>query len=218
MDDNTVFLNAKMDQLRHDLKEDIKSDLVPRIVQNESDIVVNNCRISELENTVAKLQNDLELQSKSLELIVRGVPQAINEKCQLIYRKMAKAIGYAPGLIPIADAFRLGRRLGVLSISKSPPILIRFVNKLEKTVFHKKYCAKKNQNLDDLCFAGFTSRVYVSENLTTGNQQLFGAVMKMKKDGKIASAWTYHGTVSVKIGPSDRPRRIRTTADLDSLP
>jgi hypothetical protein len=217
MDDNTASLNAKMDQLRNDLKEDIKSDLVPRIEQNTSDIHMTNNRIDELQNTVSKLQNDLERQSRSTELIVRGVPMATNEKCQQVYQTIAKAIGYAPGTIPIADAFRLGRRPSVLPDSKVPSILIRFVNKLEKIAFHQKYFAKKDLNLTDLGFDGATSRVYISESLTTNNQKLFGAAMMMKKDGKLASVSTYHGAISVKTSQYGNPTRIKSTADLERL-
>jgi hypothetical protein len=217
LDNDAKLINEKMDQLRIDLKEDIKNDLVPRIAQNESEIAAHDYRIVELETTVATLQNQLELQSRSLELIVRGVPETANEKCQLIYRKMAEAIGCAPGCLPIADAFRLGRRPRVTSSAKSAPILIRFVNKHDKIAFHKKYFAKKNLNLADLGFPGAVTRVYVTENLTSINNELFGAAMKMKKDGKLASVSTYHGIVNVKIGQNDRPRRIRTTADLDNL-
>jgi hypothetical protein len=214
LDDSVANINARMDQLRMDLKEDIKSDLLPRIETNSANIGATNSRVDELETTVRQLQNTLEMQTKSLELIVRGVPPASNESCQQIYRKMSTAVGYNPDSIPIADAFRLGRQSGALP---HPPILLRFVSKYDKTAFHKKYFAKKTLNLADLGFAGATARVYVSENLTTNNQQLFGAAMKLKKEGKLTSVSTFHGTVSVKQTQTGNPKKILKPADLDSF-
>jgi hypothetical protein len=217
LDESVRGIYTKMDQLRVDLKEDIKNDLLPKIEANEVNIAETIDRVEELETTVEQLQNSLELQTKTLELVVRGVPMVTNERCQQLYRKMASAVGYNPDSIPIADAFRLGRRSGALPNMRAPPILLRFTHKNDKTSFHNKYFAKKDLNLVDLGFPGASSRVYVSENLTTRNKQLFEAAMQLRKDGKLSTVSTFHGIVSVKMTRDGNPIKILKEADLDAV-
>jgi hypothetical protein len=101
--------------------------------------------------------------------------------------------------------------------TKAPPILLRFTNKIDKADFHKMYFAKKDLKLDNIGFAGDNTRIYISENLTKYNKEIFDAALNLKKDGKLVSVSTFHGTVSVKLAPTDRPKQILCLADLDSL-
>jgi hypothetical protein len=61
------------------------------------------------------------------------------------------------------------------------------------------------------------TRIYISENLTKHNREIFDAALNLKKDGKLVSVSTFHGTVSVKLAPTDRPKQIMCLADLDSF-
>lgn len=201
----------KIDQLRVDLKDDIKNDLLPRIEQNTMDITAATNRVSALEATVRRLENSIELQAKENELIVRGVPLVIGENCQRIYQTLAQAVGYSPESIPTADAFRLR-----VPRAGAPPILVKFAFKLDKTTFHNKYFRKKNLNLTDLGYEA-AARVYVAENLTKKNQQIFGAAMKLKKEGALSSVSTHYGIVSVTKTQGGGRTTIRDLADLDSF-
>jgi hypothetical protein len=207
-------LDDKIDQLRADIKDDIISDILPRIEQNTGHITATNRRVTQLEVTVKKLEHTLELKTKENELIVRGVPVVVGENCQNVYQSLATAIGYNSTQVPLADAFRLKGR-GNLS-SNSPPILVKFALKFDKIAFYNKYFKKKTLNLTDIGYQT-SVRIYISENLTKQNQHIFGAALQLKKDGVIASVSTHFGAVSVKKTREGNRITIGNMADLDVL-
>ncbi len=207
-------LDDKIDQLRADIKDDIISDILPRIEQNTGHITATNRRVTQLEATVKKLEHTLELKSKENELIVRGVPVVTGEICQNVYKSLATAIGYEPLQVPLADAFRLKGRGS--SNNTNPPILVKFALKFDKIAFYNKYFQKKNLNLIDIGYQT-PARIYISENLTKQNQQIFGAALQLKKDGAIASVSTHFGAVSVKKTQEGNRITVDNLADLDDL-
>jgi hypothetical protein len=84
--------------------------MMPKILQNESNINVNGVKICELESKMLSLKNSLEHQDKSSDLIIKGIPQLPNEKCFDIYKRISIAIGYDAEAFSRADIFRLGKK------------------------------------------------------------------------------------------------------------
>jgi hypothetical protein len=217
LDDSIDKINDRMDykmgQLRMDIKDDIRNDLLPRIEQNAGQIAATNHKVKQLEETIVQLENTLELKAKENELIVRGVPVTGNS-CHRVYQSLATAVGFDPQRIPVADAFRLkGKR--VMGDS-CPPILLRFAHKFDKAAFHNLYFKKKTLNLTDIGFE-IAARVYITENLTKVNQQIFGAALKLKKEGVFTSVSTHYGSISVKKSEEGGRITVRRLADLDGL-
>lgn len=61
------------------------------------------------------------------------------------------------------------------------------------------------------------SRIYVNENLTKMNFDIFRKVRELKKDGKIAHFNTQRGRVVVKLQDSERTQVIESLDHLGSL-
>jgi hypothetical protein len=215
LDDNVATLNRsmedKIEKLRTDLKCDLKAEFLPKIEANRDNIASNTSRINQLEAEVEQMRNNLEMSEKSNDLIIKGIPTVSNEVLQTYYRKIAVAIGFEPNDIPRADIFRLGRKR--INSEFDPPILLKFTNKLDKTLFHNLYFAKLDLNLTILGFE-VQKRIFISENLSKKNQKIFSEAMKMKRDKKIASVNTHFGTVSITKKAGDHKIEINELAEL----
>jgi hypothetical protein len=187
--------DVKIGVLRENLRSDLKDEMMPKILQNESKINVNAVKICELESKILSLEDSLEHQDKSTDLIIKGIPLLPNEKCFDIYKRISIAIGYGADDIPRADIFRLGKKKPGARFD--PPIIVKFTNKLDKFAYFGKYFAKKDLKLTDIGFQ-VGSRIFINENLTKLNQQLYGEAMRLRKNGKLYSVSTTNGHVSVK--------------------
>jgi hypothetical protein len=206
-------IDSKIEKLRVDVRTDLKGELLPIIQQNQQDIAVNASRINELESRVFQLENSMESNLKSSDLIMKGVPTVSKENVYNYYEKIAAVIGYTD-TIPRADVFRLGRKLA--GAKYDPPILIKFTNKLDKCDFHKKYFDNLNVKLSDIGFQS-TARVFIGENLTKYNQGIFNEAMKMKKEGKVNSVSTSFGIVEVRVQEGSSKIKIDQLARLSNI-
>jgi hypothetical protein len=212
MDEKVVILNKTIDDKMDGLREDIMSELITKVQHNEANIATNTNKIEQLQMTVNKLENLIEASSKANDLIVKGIPILSNEKPLIMYQKIAACLGMVPEQVPQVEAFRLGRkRVGAKS---DPPLLFKFLNKIDRTFFYNKYFDHGNLKLSDVGINA-DQRIYISENLTKFNQQIFARAMRLKKDGKIYSVSTYYGVVSIKQRRGGDSVPIKLTAELD---
>jgi hypothetical protein len=74
-------IDVKIGVLQENLRSDLKDEMLPKILQNESKINVNGVKICELESKILSLKDSLEHQDKSNDLIIKGILQLPNEKC-----------------------------------------------------------------------------------------------------------------------------------------
>jgi hypothetical protein len=95
-----------------------------------------------------------------------------------------------------------------------PPILIKFMNKMDKSDFYNKYFKHLNLKLSDLGFESSEKRIYISENLTKSCQAIFVEAMKLKKEGKISTVKTSFGAVFVKKVEGDNWMQIKELSNL----
>jgi hypothetical protein len=73
-----------------------------------------------------------------------------------------------------------------------------------KNAFHHKYFAHKTLNLSEIGFQS-DQKVYIIENWTKFNQEIYAASMKLKaNDKKLHTVSTSQGVVSVKRPVGDR--------------
>jgi tRNA U34 5-carboxymethylaminomethyl modifying GTPase MnmE/TrmE len=80
IDDKVVILNKTIDDKMDGLREDIMSELITKVQNNETNIATNTNKIELLQTTVNKLENLIESNSKANDLIVKGIPILSNEK------------------------------------------------------------------------------------------------------------------------------------------
>jgi hypothetical protein len=212
LDENIRTLQQSIEDSKNELRDDIKNELLSKVLENSSNIEVNAAKIADMEAQISHLQDVVDASGRETDLIVKGVPILGGEKCVTLYHKIAVAIGYSQDSIPLADAFRLGVKKPGAKFD--PPILIKFTNKLEKDIFHHKYFNFKNLSLNHIGW-NVDQRIMIAENLTKSTQQIFSAAMQLKREKKLYRVSTSHGTVSVKPNDGDRPITIKALSDLD---
>lgn len=148
------------------------------------------------------------------ELVVSGVPFTKEEKPLEILSEICRAIKYTGGTDSIETCFRL---LANNSRNRSSPsIIVKFWGADAKNSFFNNYIATRT-----LCTSmlGFTakSRVYVNENLTKSNFEIFRHARDLKKDGKVTRFTTQRGRVVVRVPNSDSPHIIESLDQLGTL-
>jgi hypothetical protein len=208
-------IDEKLEKLRGDMKEDLKAELFPDIQRNTDSIAAHSNTISDLQRRIQHLEHSAELNSKSNDLIMKGVPMLSRENTTTYYERAARTIGFAANSIPRADVFRLGRKAANSTVG--PPILIKFMNKMDKSDFHNKYFKHLNLKLSDLGFESSEERIYISENLTKSCQTIFVEAKKLKREGKMSAVKTSFGAVFVKKLEGDNWMQINEISNLGEL-
>jgi hypothetical protein len=212
LDDNIKTLQQSIQDSKNELRDDIKNEILAKVEENSSKIEVNVARIADLEMQVHQLQDTVEANSRSTDLIVKGVPILGKENCTIIYQKIALAIGYSQDFIPQADTFRLGVKKP--NAKFDPPLLFKFASKFEKDIFHQKYFDVKNLNLNQIGW-NVDQRIIITENLTKSAQQIFSAAMALQREKKVHKASTSQGNVFVRHKEGHNRVRVKSLSDLD---
>jgi len=102
------------------------------------------------------------------------------------------------------------RRIAQKKDSKSRPVLVEFKSKLTRD---KIYQSRKILKPSD---GHFGPQIFINENLTRHNANLFFCARKLLKEKKISAAWSMNGAVYIKMDPSldSRPKRITKLNEL----
>jgi ribosomal protein L29 len=86
IDDKVLALNKTIDDKLDGLREDLKNEILSKVQQNVTGIATNTSKIEQLQSTVARLENTIELNSKANDLIVKGIPVLANERASALYQ------------------------------------------------------------------------------------------------------------------------------------
>jgi hypothetical protein len=211
LDEKVELLNKTIDDKIEMLRADLNRDLLDKIQHNEDNIDANANKIFELENKIDDLQDKMEADSKAADIIVRGVPYVTGENYQLLYSKISAAIGFCPAVLPIVEAFRLGRKKPGSKFD--PAIILKFPSKADKSGFFKCYLSKLNLKLTDIGFE-VDRRVYLAENLTSRNQEIYSEAQALRKDGKIHKVRSKFGNIYIERKEGENPAIIRKLSEL----
>lgn len=102
----------------------------------------------------------------------------------------------------ISMAYRITSK----SSSGTPPIIVRFVSRKVRDAVYK---ARK------VLFAT-KQKIYINEHLTKGRSEVFREARKLIRDKKLASAWSFNGSIFIRLSdlPTSRPIRVNQLTDL----
>lgn len=196
-----VDMNTARDEDNKVLDSKI-GELVATSVANATGPVSEN-RIDELERLV-----------RTNELVISGVPFVANERIIDVISAISKAINYLGGPDSIENCFRLP--VSNTRRRSSSSIIVKFWGANAKNDFFKQYFATKKLGTSMIGFAA-PARIYVNENLTKKNFEIFCKCRDLKKDGKIARFNTQRGRVVVRMVGSDDMFTISSMEQLHSL-
>lgn len=175
-----------------------------------------NCHTKRIDNT----EDDLQRMVLSQDLRLIGF--AFNEQENLleIFNKIANEIGFAASegtSAPSLERIKV-RNKTTNQTMPSPTILIHFAVRHQKQMFYSFYLNKmpldpKKYGLPE------DKRIILGENLTRKNAQLFKKAQLLRKEKKIAQAFTEDGLVKVRFakGKNEKTHIIRNSIELETI-
>jgi hypothetical protein len=159
------------------------------------------------------LRNETEATAKANDLLIKGVPMLNNDNPIEYYCRIATVIGYSSEDIPHAEIFRLGKKQNASGYV--PPILVKFSRLSARNAFFQSYFQHRNLNLSEIGFMSNT-RIYITENMTGHNLEIYEAPLKLRHEKKIHSVSTSRGSVMVRFGEDDNLVAVNTMAELST--
>ena len=88
------------------------------------------------------------------------------------------------------------------SSTRSTPVIVRFTSRDVRDSVYAARTSLRHHNSNAQC------RVYINEHLTDQNAQLFKKARGLVRAKRIRKAWSFKGTVYIKVLDSDPPKRI----------
>lgn len=179
---------------------------------------VNECVAASMANATGVITDEridqLERQVRMNELVVSGVPFVENENVLETLSSLCRVINYSGGTNAIETCFRLPANRNQRRSSSS--IIIKFWGADAKNDFFKQYFTVQRLCASMLGF-GAPSRIYINENLTKRNFEIFRKARELKKEGKILRFNTQRGRVVIKLLGSEQMHTIGSLDQLGSL-
>lgn len=222
---STLINNAvvKLTSNINDKIDDICMKFDNRLVVLGDDVNMLRKRIATLEDQVNRysrsnqinIRNILYTRNENLHNIFRAISSAIgfNKTTydQHIYRVLPKGNLHKPSMQPSDPANAIKSRLRNKASNHenyiSPTIVVQFVTPWDKSQFMNMYFKHITLNLSEI---GFSSdvRVFISENLTSVNYNIFRQAAQLKKQGTIFKIQITNGLVYICRVKDDKPLLI----------
>ena len=159
--------------------------------------------ISSLKNEVAELRsialqnkhdmNELEQYSRRDCFEIRGVPVPDLESTDAAVVKMAECIAVELDENDISTSHRLPMRKKTSSQSKrpeQPPAITKFISRDKRDELYWAKSKLKNLTSADLGYRGTANKLFISENLTRYNKELFGKCLEARRRLGYRFIWT----------------------------
>lgn len=204
-------LQETIDKLKKDLKKDLTSNFKSEFDKHkhemeknfEKKIRVVTERVGEVELKVNSLERRIDvsedIETRICNIIINGLPYKTGENLSRIKDILSSKLGFASP--PDMSIYRFNgpndeKRL----------IALKFPSDYHKTEFLFRYY-KVAKTLTRDCFDGFTgdtSRIYLTNDLTTKQYQIDKLAMKLLKSGTISNKKVQRGIVYIKVTTDGR--------------
>lgn len=188
---------------RQDTFEENQSSIINQILNVKADL--NNVKQSAIENNV----------------IVRGLPavEKNSDDLKVLLNSFFNSLSITFDSSEINSVKRIGKET---STDLNKPICVKFVDKTHK---QKLFDAKKKQpNLtcDQILHHNFPlgskdQKVFVDDELTKFNQELFRKARQLKKHGQVKYVWYRNGKILLREKEDSPAVRIRHEGDLGAI-
>lgn len=219
--DTQTAIDNKITSMDVGLKDELGA--LKTAMDNFSSNVKN--QISELKtelinhnNRITNNENDIDRVTLLNQLRLTGLPAKENENLKNIFDKIAAEIGYntdEPNSQPVLKRIPY-RKNGILSGSNT--IIMYFVAQHFKDKFYSLYLQKAPLK-PDIFSNDENSRIIIGENLTKFNAAILQHCFALKRDVKLAQAYSFNGIVYIKFkkGKNEPAFPIRNKIDVDVL-
>ena len=205
---------ALMEQLRDD--DEVQALLAEQIRAAVAEAVADRDReIADLKQQLkcTSLQlNELEQYSRRLCVNVSGVPETAGESTDRVVMDLARMAGVA---VTPADIDR-SHRVGKVIRGGTRSIIVRFTNFSRRQDFYNaRRELRKPKTVEGSAVSTKTAeKVFISDNLTRSNQETMYEARRLRKAGKLHSAWTDVGKMKIRLREGAPTVIIRSTEEL----
>lgn len=238
LDDMAAFIIAENNKLTEQISsiqiqltmqiKEITEQFNNKIEAVTKDNAVLRTRINELEELQSR-------QERSKQLVIRNLPVLGDEKLQTIFKNISDAVNFDVSACKGFHIYRLlpktvsSKRVLRSNVSSGPSqssskvghypiVIVQFLAEWDKSTFLHKYlnCIKSAGLNHSMLGIGLTSnsRIYIGENLTKKNHEIFIKCAMLKVSGKIAQYYTRNGIVYARKSMNSSAAAILS---LDSL-
>lgn len=223
-----------IDNLIKESEEKILSVIDDKI--NNLKLQVNNIteRLNVLENKSSendKLKTEIkDLKRKMLKqdnsivassIRIAGIPYSDNENLFNIFNNICVSLNVSTPQIDKIYRLKKIIKNNKSYIPRDEVIVAKLKSPFDKNFLLKSISKYKREKNTTLCLqqAGFDSSapIYVNENLTPHNHEIFKAALNMKRSKKIKSTYTLRGLVYVKKFDADEAILIEFLEELTNL-
>ena len=213
MNDNYTALQAKLDLLE---------------ARNAS-LEAENATLTKKLQTCETSLNNLEQYSRRECVEISGIPEVKEENTDDIVIKVGSLIGLDIEKHDISISHRLpkpsysaavkeGPRASSNASSRAPNIIVKFVRRETRDRFYKGRKLLRGKSTRDLDLARYSeNKIYISENLTQANKNIFKESLQVKKDLKYKFIWTFYGRTYLRKDSESPVVAILKLSDLDIL-
>lgn len=228
MDEKKIrnILKELLDSALNPFKKKIEEDMgdLTKSVQYMSEVFEQQKKASEdlvrefkalrNENTILKqridsLENKLNIQEqreKQKNVLIVGIQkQKLDTK--KVVQKLITAMKIELKSDEIVDSFRLKQK-------DDGPILVKFNTEDVKNKITRRIKELKGIKVKECGLEGENKNIYINEDLTYHNQQIFKKAREFRKQNKLASVFCRNGKIFLRKTFSDPPIQIRAEKDL----
>lgn len=199
------------------MKRSEKLEASVQSLKSENKILLS--QVSNLSNELFQSKkdiNDLEQYGRRESLEIKGIPTTQDEDTDEIVKSIGSLIN-----VDINDEdISISHRLKPSRYSKGPPnIIVKFHRRNVRDYFLKARSSLRNHTTADLPGLGrqLKNKIYISENLTAKNKELFHKSLEVKKKYNFRFIWTRYGNIFMRKDASSPPVKITSQLDLDNI-
>lgn len=194
------------------LREEVMKPIVKQAV--ESVIAEKDAEIAGLKQRVVSLEsqfNDLEQYSRRNCLNISGVTEQAGENTDELVMAVATAAGVTVRPADIDRSHRVGKK----QEGRNRPITVKFTNFGTR---EKLYENRKDMRASRCILpAAVVTNCFISENLTPANARVLYIARRLRRSGRLHSAWTNNCRIKVRLNADGETSVIRNIDDLREL-
>lgn len=191
--------------------QDIKASL--DIIMSEKEAMTqSSSSMAYLTKSVIKVEQERNLKT----LLINGVPKTENENLLTFIEKLSEKLEVSFSAADIDSVFRAKPKTD----SARPPVIIIKFNSLgarDALYDGRKSIIKNKVTTKSLGVNQVDSNVYINEQLTKLEADLFYKVREKKRELTYKYAWTFHGHIFMRKEKSSEAIRINSDKDLIDL-
>ena len=166
------------------------------------------------------VRNNLENNSRKLNVEITGIPVLPDENCKSIVFKIGKLMGVDDIKYKSID---VSHRLMSDSAEKIPPINARFISRTERDAYYSKRSGLKLADITNIGFkktnvtAKSNNKIYINESLSIDTKIMFKDCRAVCARLGYRHCFTSGGVIYIKRDQTSQRIRINTTDDFNKI-